>query len=93
MNTTTIQIVIPKDLADLLGPAHAQAAEAVKEFAVLGLFQENRISMGKAAELLGMNQRAFISLLARKGIEYFRFDEQDLASEVNAARAWETGHA
>ncbi len=93
MNTTTLHLTLPKDLADLLGPAQGQAAENVKEFAVIGLFQEGRISAGKAAELLGLTLPGFASLLARKGIDYFRFDEQDWANEVAAVQNWETGRA
>ena len=70
--TTTLHILLPKDFVALLGPAQTQAAQAMKEFAVLGLFQEGRISAGKASELLGLTRRGLVALLARKGIDYFR---------------------
>jgi predicted HTH domain antitoxin len=49
-----------------------QSAEVVKEYIILGLYQEDRISGGKAAELLGVPRRGFVALLARKGIDTFR---------------------
>ena len=86
MDTTTIlHISLPKDFVALLGPVQAQAAQAVKEFAVLGLIQEGRISAGKAAELLALTRRGFIALLARKGIDYFRFGPQEWETEVDLA--------
>jgi len=51
-----------------LGLSKARAVEAIKEFSVLGLYLERRISSGKAAELLGMRKREFIRFLARKRI-------------------------
>lgn len=85
---TAFQVMLPNDLLALLG-AQAQASEAIKEFTVLGLFQESRISAGKAAELLGLTLPGFVALLARKGIPYFRYDSQDWAQEVTAVRQWQ----
>ena len=65
----------------------------MKELAVLGLYQESRISADKAAELLGMTLRRFVTLLNRKNIAYFRFDPQFWSNEANAVLAWEQEHA
>ncbi len=54
METMTLEIAIPKDLLSILGFSKSRAVEAIKEFSVLGLYLERRISSGKAAELLGM---------------------------------------
>ncbi|HKZ83765.1 MAG TPA: UPF0175 family protein [Anaerolineae bacterium] len=91
--TTILHISLPKDFVSLLGPAQSQAAQAMKEFAVLGLFQEGRISSGKAAELLGLTRRGLVALLARKGIDYFRFGPQEWDEEVTAAQAWSPNRA
>ena len=91
-DVTTLQIEFPKDLLALLG-AQPQAAETAKEFVILGLFQESRISGGKAAELLGLTRRGFVSLLARKGIDYFRLTPDEWAEEVSTVKAWSSGHA
>ena len=65
-----------------------QAAEVVKEYIILGLYQENRISGGKAAELLGVTRRGFVALLARKGIDTFRLTSDEWAEEVDTVKAW-----
>jgi predicted HTH domain antitoxin len=75
------QVDLPKDLSDLLG-RDDQANQAIKEFTVLGLFQEGRISAGKAAESLNLSLKSFAALLARKGINYFRIDEQGWLEEI-----------
>jgi len=84
-NVATLQIEFPKDLLALLG-AQPKAAETAKEFVILGLYQESRISGGKAAELLGLTRRGFVSLLARKGMDYFRLTPDEWAEEVSSAK-------
>ncbi|MBI5568290.1 MAG: UPF0175 family protein [Chloroflexi bacterium] len=85
--TATLQIALPTDFLALLG-AQSQATEVAKEFIVLGLYQEGRISGGKAAELLGLTKRGFVSLLARKGLDYFRLTADEWAEEVAAVSGW-----
>jgi len=84
-----LQITLPDDFATLLG-APTQANAAVKEYIVLGLFQEDRISGGKAAEFLGLTRLGFVTLLARKrkGIPYFRLTSDEWAKEVAIVKAW-----
>ena len=81
----TLPITLPREFLALLG-APSQAAEAVKEFTILGLYQEGRISGGKAAELLGLTRRGFLALLARRGLSYFRLDPQEWEAEVARVR-------
>jgi len=91
-HNATLQIVFPKDLLALLG-AQPQAAETAKELIILGLYQENRISGGKAAELLGLTKRGFVSLLARKGMDYFHLSPDEWAEEAAAAKEWSASRA
>lgn len=77
----TLSIALPREFLTLLG-APSQAAEAAREYIVLGLFQEGRISTGKAAELLGLTYRGFVRLMARKGIPYFRLDPEEWEAEI-----------
>jgi len=77
----TVPITLPREFVALLG-APAQAAETAREYILLGLYVEGRISGGKAAELLGLTRRGFLSLLARKGIDYFRLTPGEWAEEV-----------
>jgi predicted HTH domain antitoxin len=93
MNETAIlQITLSKEFLTLLG-AKPQAVEMAREFIVLGMYQEGRISGGKAAELLGLTKQGFISLLARKGLDYFRLAPDEWADEVETVKAWKSSHA
>jgi predicted HTH domain antitoxin len=89
--TVTLEIGVPREMLTLLRASHAQVNQAVIEFSVLGLYQEKKISAGKAAELLGITKREFIGLLARKGILYFNYSEEDLEEEWQAVNAWKQG--
>ena len=80
-DTLTFTITLPREFVALLG-APAQAAETAREYILLGLYLEGRISGGKAAELLGLTRPGFLSLLARKGIDYFRLTPDEWAEEV-----------
>ena len=84
METIVLEVAIPKDLFEAQGFSRSRAVEAIKEFSVLGLYLERRISSGKAAELMGMRKSEFIRLLARKGIPYFDYTDEELEEELRA---------
>ena len=86
-DTMTFPITLPREFISLLG-APSQAAETAREYIILGLYIEGRISGGKAAELLGLNRRGLIALLARKGFDYFHPTSDDWADEVALVNEW-----
>lgn len=90
-DTLTLPITLPREFLTLLG-SQPQAAITAREYIVLGLFQEDRISGGKAAELLGLTRLGFIALLARKGIPYFRLTRDEWTEEIAVVNAWGAGH-
>ena len=55
-DTVTVPVTFPREFVALLG-APAQAAETAREYILLGLYLEGRISGGKAAELPGLHFR------------------------------------
>lgn len=88
MEILTLEVAVPKDLFAALGVSRPQAAEQLKEFSIVGLYREQRISAGKAAELLGLNLGEFVRLLARKEVPYFDYSAEDLATELRTVAAW-----
>lgn len=84
-----LQISLPKDILPLLGN-QSQANEMAREFILLGLYQEGRISGGKVAELLGLNKSGFVALLARRDINYFHLNSEEWNEEANTAKKWDT---
>jgi predicted HTH domain antitoxin len=93
METMVVEVTIPKDLFSMLGFSRAEAVEALKEFSVLGLYQEHKISAGKAAELMGIGKREFIRLLARKGIPYFDYTDEEMEEELRIFDEWKQDRA
>jgi predicted HTH domain antitoxin len=91
-DTTKLEIPFPAEFIALLG-TQTQAPATAREYIILGLFQEDRISGGKAAELLGLTRLGFIALLARKGIPYFRLTSDEWAKEVATVKAWSAKRA
>jgi predicted HTH domain antitoxin len=89
MDTMLLEVTIPKDLFSMLGFSRSEAAEAIKEFSVLGLYLEHKISAGKAAELLGIQKREFVRLLARRGIPYLDYSKEELEEEFRVADEWQ----
>jgi len=88
LDTLTLEVSVPKDLFAALGFSRSYAAEQVKEFTVVGLYRERRISAGKAAEMLGLHLGEFVRLLARKDVPYFDYSDEELAGELGAVAAW-----
>jgi predicted HTH domain antitoxin len=88
VDTMVQELTLSKDLVSRLGFSKREAEEAIKEFSVLGLYLEHKISAGKAAELLGIRKRGFIRLLARKGIPYFDYSEDELEQAFRASDEW-----
>jgi predicted HTH domain antitoxin len=68
---------------DLLAAAHISEDEALQELAI-ALFQQERLTTGKAARLARMNKFAFQELLMKRKIPLYRPTiedfEQDLAT-------------
>ncbi len=67
-------------------PDHVSEAQARLALAI-GLFQEELVSVGKAASIAGLSYRAFLDVLHQKGIPaYIYDDEEDFARELETIR-------
>ena len=69
---------------DLLRAAHLQADELSREIAVM-LFQQDRISLGKARKLAGMSHLDFQALLASRNIP-LHYAEAEFEEDVATLR-------
>jgi predicted HTH domain antitoxin len=63
-------------------PTHVTADEA-RLLLSIKLYEDKRISLGKAAELAGYSKRAFMDLLAQKGIEVINISPEELDRELD----------
>jgi len=59
----------------------------VIEWLVLSLFKDERISSGKAAQLLGITRIEFLALLRRRGIAYVDYSPDEVAEELAAVKS------
>lgn len=79
-----VQLELPRDLLGALDVPEEELAPRLKTLIALELFREDRISSGKAAELLGLAKAAFVQLLAQHGLAYFTETPHELAAQVTA---------
>ncbi|NJL28634.1 MAG: UPF0175 family protein [Thermoanaerobaculia bacterium] len=78
---------MPQDLLAALKVGVQDLARGVRLLAGIAFFQEKRLSLGKAAQLAGVNRLEFMEALASKGIVVFDYDESELASELKGVTA------
>ena len=68
-------------------PDHVSEAQARLALAV-GLFQEELVSVGKAASIAGLSYRTFLDVLHQKGIPAYVYDDEMLNEDLAFARAF-----
>jgi predicted HTH domain antitoxin len=87
-NAVPVTVNVPRELlADVGLSAQTASAEILRAF-VLSLYRRDRISSGKAAQLLGMHRMTFIRVLAEEKIPYLDYTPEELEAEIRAVHAW-----
>jgi predicted HTH domain antitoxin len=76
-----ITIELPDDIVQ---SAHLTEAELLREIAIV-LFQQERITLGRASLLCGMDQIEFQKLLASRGIS-IHYDIEDYEADLKSIR-------
>jgi len=87
MDTITMTLKVPRDLAVALNVSLPQLPAHMQELIAVELFREGKISAGKGAEILGISKFAFVQLLARRGVSYFTESPEELVADVAEAAA------
>jgi predicted HTH domain antitoxin len=49
------------------------------------LYEEGKLSLGQAAELVGLTKRTFMELLGKYGVSVFNYPASDLSRDVKNA--------
>lgn len=75
MNTLTVDLPYDVD------PEDARLLLSVK------LFEDGRVSLGRAAEMAGYTRRTYVELLGRRGIPVFNYSAESLDEEMAALAA------
>jgi len=74
------------ELEELIEREKVSYPDKKRLFMVLGLLLSGRISMGKAAELLGLRIDDLWILMQELGIKYSILDEEEIEEELDAYR-------
>lgn len=82
MNTETISFKVPQDILAALNVDSNQLLQRMRLLSAIAYFQEKKLSLGKAAELAGINRLDFMNILSQKGIVLFDYDESELNTEL-----------
>ncbi len=86
---TSFEVRVPAALL-AYGFDQATIQRQVTEWLVLSLFTKERLSSGKAAQLLGISRVAFLAFLRKRSIAYIDYSAEELADEFEAARSLDT---
>ena len=84
-----IEVHVPSELLEF-GLYRHDIQRHLLEWLVLTLFQQEKISSGKAARFLMITRAEFLALLSRRGIAYLDFSPDELAGELKAVRELQT---
>lgn len=80
-----IQVAVPDGLFAALRKAPHELPREMRIAAAIHWYQQGTISMERAAETAGMNRSDFLAELARRRVDVFVVDEDDLARELRDA--------
>ncbi len=81
---TTLPITLPDGLFSALRRAPHEVARELKVAAAIHWYQQALISMERAAEMAALSRGDFLAELARRRVDVFVIDEEDLARELRS---------
>lgn len=59
--------------------------EELRLLLAIKLFEEKKVSLGKASEIAGYTEKAFSEILLKRGISPMRYEDVDLKKEIRNA--------
>ena len=68
-------------------PLFKEREEKERFLLVLGLLASRTVTLGKAAEVMGMSLPEFSALLRTIGFKYSYLDEEEMTKEVKASKS------
>ncbi|MCB1056671.1 MAG: UPF0175 family protein [Acidobacteria bacterium] len=82
MKTETISFEVSQDLLASLKLSSEDLGQNIRLLAAVSFFRDKKLSLGKAAQLAGLNRLEFMDVLSRQGIVVFDYDESVLLSDL-----------
>lgn len=81
---TELAVSIPDNLFGSLRKAPHEMAREMRIASAIHWYQQGLISMDRAAEAAGMDRPQFLAELARRKVDVFVVDEEDLERELKS---------
>ena len=82
MLTETLTFEVSQDLLASLKIGIRDLYQSMRLVTAIAYFQEKKLSLGKSAELAGLNRLVFMDMLAQRGLVIFDYDESVAESEL-----------
>lgn len=86
MKKEMISFEVSKDILASLNLGSKALSSEIRLMAAIEYFKNKRLSLGKAAELAGINRLEFMDILSAKGIVHFDYDEDELETELEGIK-------
>jgi len=81
MNTQTISIDIPSDILLALNESEGKLKNEIKILLAIRFFQQEKLTIGKAAQLCGLSRLEFESLLSENEISISNLTLDDIIND------------
>ena len=83
MRTQSIEISIPEDILFALKLNKEVLKKEMLTICAVQFFKTRKISLGKAAELAGMDKNDFVDILNQYEIDIYQYTDEDLKNEID----------
>ena len=83
MKSIHLDVEISEDLLSTFKVSRENAGDELKKLAGIALYQMHKISIGRAAEIAGMNRGDFEDYLADHGVAISNMTLQQLSEDIN----------
>ncbi len=81
MSVRYINIPVNDELLFVLKKDEKDLQEELSRIIAMHFFEKRKISLGKAAELSGMNKDDFVTFLGRNKVDIFQYNDEELERE------------
>lgn len=78
----TVTLDLPSEVFSALRKSPAEFVREMRAAAAIYWYSHGEVSQGKAAEVAGMTRVEFLDELARRKVDVFVVDEEDLRREL-----------
>jgi predicted HTH domain antitoxin len=86
------EIEFPEDILISLKESKEEFVRNIKLYAAIELYKRKKLSLGKAAELVGMPRLEFADFLSKSQIPVLDLNAQELKREITSAKERASKH-